>query len=346
MNGPELIYDEFVMEELRRVYGSSVNEYLESLGKPNPRLYIRLNTLRKEELKEELRDFKQDEDFEEAYFVEVRGPNFLEMYDTKVVVDKKTAESAMLGSNVYKPGIKRIEGNGSRVSVVSETGYHVANGILRRDNMTVEVTESLYSSIKVAELDVVKRGLAISQGKASMYVAKLLDPRPDEIIVDMNAYPGGKLTHVYQLQPKAKIMGFDHTRKKIDKLRNILDILKMNVNVYVADSRYLYEDLGIRNVDKVMIDPPCSALGVRPKIFDRKTKEDIQNFSSYQKQFLNSAYKILKAGGTVIYSTCTTTLAENEEVVTDPRFEIEFMIRFHPNVHQMTGFFIAKLIKR
>ncbi|MEM3231345.1 MAG: RsmB/NOP family class I SAM-dependent RNA methyltransferase, partial [Metallosphaera sp.] len=291
---------------MRRVYGSSVNEYLESLGKPNPRLYIRLNTLRKEELKEELRDFKQDEDFEEAYFVEVRGPNFLEMYDTKVVVDKKTAESAMLGSNVYKPGIKRIEGNGSRVSVVSETGYHVANGILRRDNMTVEVTESLYSSIKVAELDVVKRGLAISQGKASMYVAKLLDPRPDEIIVDMNAYPGGKLTHVYQLQPKAKIMGFDHTRKKIDKLRNILDILKMNVNVYVADSRYLYEDLGIRNVDKVMIDPPCSALGVRPKIFDRKTKEDIQNFSSYQKQFLNSAYKILKAGGTVIYSTCTT----------------------------------------
>ncbi|AKV75362.1 SAM-dependent methyltransferase [Metallosphaera sedula] len=334
------------MEELRRVYGSSLNEYLEYLGRPNPRLYIRLNTLRKQELKEELHEFKQDEDFEEAYFVEVRGPNFLEMRDTKVVVDKKTAESAMLGSNVYKPGIKRIEGNGSRVSVVSETGNHVANGILRRDNMIVEVTESLYSSIKVAELDVVKRGLAISQGKASMYVAKLLDPRPDEIIVDMNAYPGGKLTHVYQLQPKAKIMGFDHTRKKIDKLRNILDTLKMKMDVYVADSRYLYEDLGIRNVDKVMIDPPCSALGVRPKIFDRKTKEDIQNFSSYQKQFLNSAYKILKPGGTVIYSTCTTTLAENEEVITDPRFEIEFMIRFHPNVHQMTGFFIAKLIKR
>ncbi|MCY0862846.1 MULTISPECIES: RsmB/NOP family class I SAM-dependent RNA methyltransferase [Metallosphaera] len=331
---------------MRRVYGSSLNEYLEYLGRPNPRLYIRLNTLRKQELKEELHEFKQDEDFEEAYFVEVRGPNFLEMRDTKVVVDKKTAESAMLGSNVYKPGIKRIEGNGSRVSVVSETGNHVANGILRRDNMIVEVTESLYSSIKVAELDVVKRGLAISQGKASMYVAKLLDPRPDEIIVDMNAYPGGKLTHVYQLQPKAKIMGFDHTRKKIDKLRNILDTLKMKMDVYVADSRYLYEDLGIRNVDKVMIDPPCSALGVRPKIFDRKTKEDIQNFSSYQKQFLNSAYKILKPGGTVIYSTCTTTLAENEEVITDPRFEIEFMIRFHPNVHQMTGFFIAKLIKR
>lgn len=110
MNGPELIYDEFVMEELRRVYGSSLNEYLEYLGRPNPRLYIRLNTLRKQELKEELHEFKQDEDFEEAYFVEVRGPNFLEMRDTKVVVDKKTAESAMLGSNVYKPGIKRIEG--------------------------------------------------------------------------------------------------------------------------------------------------------------------------------------------------------------------------------------------
>ncbi|WP_238026873.1 MULTISPECIES: RsmB/NOP family class I SAM-dependent RNA methyltransferase [Metallosphaera] len=331
---------------MRKVYGTSLNEFLESLGKPNPRLYLRLNTLRKKELKDELDAFKQDEDFEEAYFVEVKGPNSLELYNTKVVVDKKTAESALLGSNVYRPGIKKIEGNDSKVSVISETGQHVANGILRKDNMTVEVTESLYSSIKVAELDVVKKGLAISQGKASMYVAKLLDPKPNELIVDMNAYPGGKLTHVYQLEPRARIVGFDHTRKKIEKLRNILDILKMKVDVYVADSRYLYEDLGIRDVDKVMIDPPCSALGVRPKIFDQKTRDDIQNFSSYQKQFLNSAYKILKPGGTVIYSTCTTTLAENEEVVTDPRFEIELMIRFHPNVHQMTGFFIAKLIKR
>ncbi|AWS00692.1 RsmB/NOP family class I SAM-dependent RNA methyltransferase [Metallosphaera hakonensis] len=333
------------MDQLRQIYGSSLNEFLESLSEPNPRLYLRLNTLRLKNPDPEL-DLKRDEDFEEAYYVEVRGPRKLEVFDTVVVVDKKTAESVMLGSNAYGPGIKKIEGRGTIVSVFSETGHHVANGILRRNEMMVEVTESLYTSLKVSELELVKKGLAISQGKASMYVAKLLDPRPNEKIVDMNAFPGGKLTHIYQLEPRVRLIGFDHTRRKIEKLRAILDRLGIQIPVLIADSRYLYEDLGLRDIDKVIIDPPCSAIGVRPKLYDKKNKEDLLNFSSYQKQFLNSAYRILRRGGSVIYSTCTTTHIENESVVDDPRFELEFTVRFHPNVHKITGFFIAKLTKR
>ncbi|MEM0175336.1 MAG: RsmB/NOP family class I SAM-dependent RNA methyltransferase [Metallosphaera sp.] len=345
MNGPELVYDEFVLGELRKVYGSSLNEFLESLGRPNSRLYVRVNTLRLKEVRFE-EGLKEDEDFEEAYYAEVKGPNRLEMLETKVVVDKRTAESAMLGANVYKPGIKRIEGKGSKVSVLSDSGHHVANGFLKRDDWTVQVTESIYVSPKISELDVIKSGLAISQGKASMYVARIVDPKPGERIVDMNAFPGGKLTHIYQLEPKVNLVGFDHSQKKIEKLRSKLELLKMPIRVYVADSRYLDRDLGIKDVDKVIIDPPCSALGVRPKLYDKKDKNDILNFSSYQKQFINSAWAILKRGGTLVYSTCTTTLQENEEVISDPRFEIEFSLRFHPNVHDITGFFIAKLIKR
>ncbi|MEM3209908.1 MAG: SAM-dependent methyltransferase, partial [Saccharolobus sp.] len=98
--------------------------------------------------------------------------------------------------------------------------------------------------------------------------------------------------------------------------------------------------------DKVIIDPPCSALGIRPKLYDKKTKQDILNFHNYQKQFLNSAYKILKKGGILIYSTCTVTTWENEKVIDDPRFSVDYVLRFHPNVHNITGFFIAKLIKK
>ncbi|QKR00938.1 RsmB/NOP family class I SAM-dependent RNA methyltransferase [Metallosphaera tengchongensis] len=336
------------MTELKIVYGSYFSDFLTSLGRPNPRLYLRLNTLRWDEIHEaDLSIFNRDEDFEEAIYVNVIGPTKLEEYSSRIIVDKKTAESAIIGSNVYQPGIKKIEGNGPIYSIFSENGVHVANGKLRAESeILVENVESIYRSVKISELDVIKKGLAISQGKSSMYVARMLDPRPAETIVDMNAYPGGKLTHIYQLEPRAKIIGFDHTNKKVQKLREVLVALRMKVPVVVGDSRYLYEDFNIREVDKVLIDPPCSAIGVRPKIYDRKTIGEIKNFQIYQKQFLNSAFKILKKKGVVIYSTCTVTLKENEEVVSDPRFEIERIVRFHPNLHETTGFFIAKLVKR
>ena len=343
-----LDYDEFVIEELRKIYGTRLNELLNSLLVPNSRLYIRVNTLKisPEELEKEMPFLKRDEDFEEAMYVEVRGPNKIAEHDTKVIVDKRTAESVMTGANVYKPGIKRIIGSGKEVTVISENGIPVAEGILTQEGM-VKVTVSLYSAPQISEYEGLRKGYFILQGKASMHVAHLLDPQPGENIVDMTAHPGGKLTHVYQLQPKSRVIGFDHTVKKVEDLKRRLEILNMReIEVYKADSRYLYEDFHIQNVDKVLIDPPCSALGLRPKIYDKKTKTDLLNLSAYQRQFLNSAYKILKRGGVLIYSTCTMTEIENEEIINDSKFEVEEIIRFHPIIHDMTGFFIAKLRKR
>ena len=344
-----LNYDEFVIEDLRKVYRSYLQEFLNSLLVPNSKLYVRVNTLKTtvDNILKTLDFLKQDEDFEEALYVKLKGPNKIEEHETKVIVDKRTAESVMMGADVYKPGVKKILGNGKEVNVVSENGVIVGEGeLVNEGNLVVRVTNPLYQAPKFADLPQVKDGELILQGKASMYVAHLLDPKPNELIIDMTAYPGGKLTHVYQLEPRSRIIGFDHTKKKVEELRERLKILGMKIDVYTADSRYLYEDFGIKDVDKVLIDPPCSNLGIRPKVYDKKTKRDIINYHNYQKQFLNSAYKILKKGGVVIYSTCTVTTWENEKVIEDDRFEVEEIIRFHPNVHDMTGFFIAKLIKR
>ena len=344
-----LNYDDFVLEDLRKVYGSYLNEFLNSLLVPNSRLYVRVNTLKTsvDNVLKILDFLKRDEDFEEALYVKLKGPNKIEEHETKVIVDKKTAESVMMGADVYKPGVKKIIGNGKEVNVVSENGVIVGEGeLVNKGSLVVKVTNPLYQAPKFADLPQVKEGEILLQGKASMYVAHLLDPKPNELIVDMTAYPGGKLTHVYQLEPRSRIIGFDHTKKKIHELKERVEKLGMKIDVYTADSRYLYEDFGIRDVDKVIIDPPCSNLGVRPKVYDKKTQKDIIVYHNYQKQFLNSAYKILKKGGVVIYSTCTVTTWENERVIEDERFEVEELIRFHPNVHDMTGFFIAKLIKR
>jgi 16S rRNA (cytosine967-C5)-methyltransferase len=341
-------YDDFVMEELRKVYGNQLNEFLSDITKPNPRLYVRVNTILADpaEVAEEL-GFMKDEDFEEAIYTPIKGPFKVEINDGTVIVDKKTAESVMVGADVFRPGVKKIKGKtGQRVTVVSERGDPVGEGeLVNSYNVVVRVDNSLYSSVKIAELLPLKEGKIYVQGKSSMYVAKILDPRPGELIVDMNAAPGGKLTHIAQLQPKARILGFDHTSKKVDKIRELLSRMKLPAQVFEADSRYLYEDFNLKDVDKVIIDPPCSAMGLRPKLYDKKTGEDLITFSRYQKQFLNSAFKVLKKGGTVVYSTCTVTELENEKVIDDPRFEVEYQIRFHP-MQGMTGFFIAKLVKK
>jgi len=338
---------------LKEVYGEYLNDFLDAIRKPNPRLYVRVNTLKTsvESILENLPHFKLDEDFKEAIYTEIKGPNEINIRQNKVIVDKKTAESVMLGANVYKPGLKRVVINDPKdkmVTVYSDREIPVAEGKYYGTNtdLIVEVTNSLYTSPKLADLSELKNGLIYVQGKASMYVAHLLDPQPNEKIVDMTAYAGGKLTHIYQLEPRVKLIGFDHTEKKVEKLRDLVNKMGMRIEIYKADSRYLYEDYNIRDVDKVIIDPPCSALGIRPKLYDKKTEQDILNFHKYQKQFLNSAYKILKKNGVVIYSTCTVTTWENEKVINDPRFSVEYEIRFHPHIHEITGFFIAKLIKK
>jgi len=344
-----LNYDNFLLDDLRKVYGSYLNDFLNSLLLPNSRLYVRVNTLKTsvENILKTLEFLQQDNDFNEALYVRLKGPNKIGEHDTKVIVDKRTAESVIMGADVYKPGVKKIIGNGKEVNVVSENNVVVGEGeLVNKGSLIVKVTNPLYQSPKFADLPQVREGEILLQGKASMYVAHLLDPRPNELILDMTAYPGGKLTHVYQLEPRSRIIGFDHTKKKVQELKEKVEKMGMKIDLYTADSRYLNEDFGIKDVDKVIIDPPCSNLGVRPKVYDKKTQKDVIVYHNYQKQFLNSAYKILKKNGVVIYSTCTVTTWENEKVIEDERFEIEEIIRFHPNVHDMTGFFIAKLIKR
>ncbi len=341
-------YDNFVMDELRKIYGNQVGVFLDEIRKPNPRLYVRVNTLKADpgEIADKL-GFKVDNDFPEAIFTPVLGPFEVQLHEDIVVVDKKTAESVMLGADVFRPGVKRIKARkGRRVSVVSERGDLVGEGeFINSIDVVIKVDRSIYSSVKLADLTELREGKIYVQGKSSMYVARILDPQPRETIVDMNASPGGKLTHVAQLEPRARILGFDHTGRKVEKMRSLLAKMNVPAQVFEGDSRYLFEDFNLKEVDKVMIDPPCSAMGLRPKLYDKKTEKDILTFSGYQKQFLNSAYKILKKGGTLVYSTCTVTELENENVVNDPRFETEFQIRFHP-MQGMTGFFIAKLIKK
>ncbi|MEM2757554.1 MAG: RsmB/NOP family class I SAM-dependent RNA methyltransferase [Sulfolobales archaeon] len=327
-------YDSELIMALKKVYGDSICSFLEYLSMPPSRYYVRVNTLRVsvEEVLRRLRsrgiEVFQDDALGEAIYFPIKGPYEVPLVSKHVVADKKAAESVLLGSNLYVPGVIGGEfSKGSEVNVVTPYGDVVAYGIAEVDSsdvgkifggVAVRVIKSVYDVVKIRELPEFSDGLIYPQSLPSMLVGRLVNPQEGEVVVDTCAAPGGKTGHLVELSSgKALVYAFDHSRKKSDQMIEELNRLGHlgYVKVFKADSRYLDVDFSWLRPDKVVVDPPCSALGIIPKLYDSKRYEDIRILSNYQFQFLKTASKIVKDGGLISYSTCTITLEENEEVV-------------------------------
>ena len=195
-----------------------------------------------------------------------------------------------------------------------------------------------------------------------MATSRILDPQRGDTVLDMNCAPGGKLSHISQLMHNTgRIIGLDRNAKKIETTRrNIAALGCSNAIVSIHDSRYADVDFANLEPNKIIVDPPCSALGIRPKIFDRTSQQKVVALATYQKQFLKAASRLVKSGGVVVYSVCTYTadecegvvdyakrecglhLVEQSPILTSKRIETSNLCqRFHPAFDEI-GYFIAK----
>ena len=195
-----------------------------------------------------------------------------------------------------------------------------------------------------------------------MVVAHVLEPSEEELIIDMAAAPGGKTSHIAQLlQNRGEIIAIDKSRNRLKKMEEELNRLGVkNVKLIRMDARKLPE-LGLQ-ADKILLDAPCTALGIRPKLWESRTPKDIEATARYQRAFIWVAIKSLRRGGVLVYSTCTLSYEENEANVKfmlekglkleeqavfigSEGIEMEEVQRFYPNRHLTQGFFIARLRK-
>lgn len=386
-----IIYDDGVLKALMRVYGESYTSFLEAIKKPGSRLYVRVNTLLKtvDEVVESLRnrgfDVYRDEQLPEAIYFPIQGPFKIDEMDKVIIVNKYAAESIYMGANVYAPGVVSCNNvlKGDEVTVVAEDGTPVANAIAVADcnevigksirkGVIAETIKSVFKVPKIRELLEYEKGYIYPQSFPAMYVTHVLDPQPGDLVVDVCAAPGGKTSHIIEYTSgRAYVIAFDYSKKRLSEMINNLKRLYEDsfAEIWHADSRYLHIDFSWLKADRIIVDPPCSSLGVRPKIIDRKSYHDILSLSKYQIQFLKSAIKVLKEGGVLVYSTCTVTVEENEEIIEEfveenkcvevdevvckgcsrgvPGFKHSSMfVRFHPHIHDVTGYFIAKLVKK
>jgi 16S rRNA (cytosine967-C5)-methyltransferase len=366
------------------VYGPrDTQAVLEALLKPVSTYYVRCNTIKisPDELSRRLSNrglqVSQHQAIPEALGIRVEGPFDVPSTSKEIVVDKHTAESVLQGANLYAPGIMRCQSIhfGDHVTVTSEIGDVLATGIARmsaneiltfRKGLAVSIEKRRYEAPQIRDLPEYSQGLLYPQSVAAMTASRVLGPQTGETILDMNCAPGGKLSHITQLMHNSgKIVGLDRNAEKIATTRQTIYTLRcLNVTVSIHDSRYADVDFADLKPDRVIVDPPCTALGLRPKIFDRTSESRVNDLAQYQKQFVSAAARVVRPGGVVVYSVCTYTAKECEGVVEfaerecglhlveqtpfiasnlseGPRVSRSLCQRFHPALDEI-GYFVAK----
>lgn len=380
-------YDSVV--KLIELYGFfRARNILHSLKSPGDKYFLRVNTLKAcredvlEKLAEEGVEAYVYPNLTDVIYLKVEGPFEVKMLNKKVVAKKDAAESVYMGANLYAPGVERADKvkAGDRVTIVDPYNRPVGEGIAEMDwdeilyshkGLAVRTVKSIYKVPSVRELKAYKEGLIYDQSLPSITASHVLAPKEGWKIVDMCASPGGKATHVAQLtRDKGEVLAVDRSESKINKIReNIERLGTKSIKTFVRDSRYLDLEDVFNEADAVILDPPCSSLGVRPKLSYERDLRDVHSLSRYQGQFLRVASRIVKKEGLILYSTCTMTLEENELNIWwaykfcklkpvsqkvffgSPGFNVGSLEgyvfqRFEPDIHHTPGFFISLLVKK
>jgi 16S rRNA (cytosine967-C5)-methyltransferase len=215
-------------------------------------------------------------------------------------------------------------------------------------------------------------GLFQVQDEAAQLTSLLLAPEPGERVLDLCAGYGGKTSHLAELMgDQGKVIALDMNRTRLVSLATNAARLGIRSVVAVeADASGDLSSLFRVPFDRIVVDAPCSGLGVISRHPDgkwNKKEEDIPRLAQLQKAILKNGCSLLRRGGTLLYVTCTLSREENEEVVDDclagnkdmalvdlreraPLWAVDLIddrgfLRTFPHLHGMDGFFGALLRK-
>lgn len=162
-------------------------------------------------------------------------------------------------------------------------------------------------------------GLFTVQDQSSQLVSLALDPKPHEFVLDLCAAPGGKTTHIAELMKNTgRIYASDIYESRLKSVDHLADNLGISIIKTTPHDACVIDQSLIGKVDKVLADVPCSGLGIIRRKPDIKYKENITDFKEInhiQYQILYAAYRYLKSGGSMVYSTCTLNPSENIEMI-------------------------------
>ncbi len=186
-----------------------------------------------------------------------------------------------------------------------------------------------FNGSSIAHTDYFKNGFITIQDESSQLVARLLNPKENDYVLDMCSAPGSKTSHLAQLMNNiGKIDAYDLYEHKVSLVNSQMERLGIDIVCMKAyDSTRLNELYEEKTFDKILLDAPCSGFGVlarKPEIkyHDSSAMDEIIEI---QEKLLENAYFLLKNNGKMVYSTCTVNKKENEK-------QILKFIRNHPDM--------------
>ena len=216
--------------------------------------------------------------------------------------------------------LKKIPYLSVRVNKLKYSEEEFEEFLKERDIQIIKKVDSVYyvNSGLIINSKEFKEGKIIAQDASSYLAAKNLGAKPNDLVLDICAAPGGKTAVLAEeMENKGEVIAIDihqHKKKLIEENMKKLGIAI--VKATVLDARNVNKQG--RKFDKILVDVPCSGYGVirkKPEILYTKNRENIEELASLQLEILNSAADILKDGGELIYSTCTIISQENTENV-------------------------------
>jgi 16S rRNA (cytosine967-C5)-methyltransferase len=173
---------------------------------------------------------------------------------------------------------------------------------------------------RVDELRSFREGLFQVQDEAAQIASFLLAPQPGKSVLDVCAGFGGKSTHLAELmKDQGKVIALDRDARRLLSLEaNRLRLGIKNIFPLMADATQDISSLFRTRFDAILIDAPCSGLGVLSRHPDakwNKSEEDVRRLADLQKSLIRRAVPLLRKGGKLLYVVCTISKEENEDVV-------------------------------
>ncbi len=214
--------------------------------------------------------------------------------------------------------------------------------------------------------ELIKTGKVLVQDESAGLAVRVLNPRPGNNVLDLAAAPGGKATYIaIRMRNKGRLTAIDKSHSRLELLVENAQRLGVKIIAPVAADLFEFESEGF---DRVMLDPPCSGWGTAGKHSDlrwSKSREDIEHLAKIQAAMLDRAARLVKPGGTLVYSTCTIIRDENDQVVEEflirnRKFSLESASKFfdnelvtergyvktYPDIEKLDGAFCARLVRR
>ncbi|PZX29249.1 Ribosomal RNA small subunit methyltransferase B (rRNA (cytosine-C(5)-)-methyltransferase) (16S rRNA m5C967 methyltransferase) [Cupriavidus phytorum] len=294
------------------------------------------------------------------------------LYD-ELVRQHGEAFAAALGDAWLRPAPLDLRVN------LGKTSREAALAELKAAGLGAEPTPMAPAGIRMTgkpalnQLPIFVNGLVEVQDEGSQLLCSLVAPRRGEMVVDFCAGAGGKtLALGAAMRSTGRLYAFDVSEKRLANLKPRLARSGLsNVHPVLIDSE---RDAKIKRLagkaDRVLVDAPCSGLGTlrrNPDLKWRQSPESVLELTAKQTAILDSAARLVKGGGRVVYATCSVLEAENEQIVRDflaahPNFRLvpaaevlaeqkievpglpdNGMFALYPHLHQTDGFFAAVL---